>query len=92
MHLHILYFASIREQLGSGQRLDVSALGQAAPLTVGQLCDHLRTLSPTHAQALAEDVHVRAALNQTICDLDQALVVGSNDVCEVAFFPPVTGG
>lgn len=92
MHVHILYFASIREQLGSGQRLDVSALGQAAPLTVGQLCDYLRALSPEHAQALAEDVHVRAALNQTICDMDQALAVGSHDVCEVAFFPPVTGG
>lgn len=92
MHVQILYFASIREQLGAGQGVDLSALGQAAPQTVGQLCDYLRALSNQHAQALAHDVQVRAALNQTICDMAQPLVLGDNGVCEVAFFPPVTGG
>lgn len=91
-HVQVLFFASIREKLGTGLRLEISALGHTAPQTVGQLCDYLRALSPEHAHALAPAVQVRAALNQTICDLDQALMVGDNGVCEVAFFPPVTGG
>jgi sulfur-carrier protein len=37
---------------------------------------------------LAQTKAVRAALNQTMCADDAALIEGA----EVAFFPPVTGG
>jgi len=44
--------------------------------------------SPAHAAALARGKAVRMALNQLMSDESAALVDG----CEVAFFPPVTGG
>ena len=80
--VHIKYFASLREALGSGE----SRLTQA--LTLGQLRDELIALDDLHAQALARSRPVRVALNQVMSAEDQALSEG----CEVAFFPPVTGG
>ena len=55
---------------------------------MGQLRDELIALGGAHAQALAKSRPVRAALNQVMSAEDQALSEG----CEVAFFPPVTGG
>jgi molybdopterin synthase sulfur carrier subunit len=80
--VHIKYFASLREALGPGE----SRLTQA--LTLGQLRDELIALDDLHAQALARSRPVRVALNQVMSAEDQALSEG----CEVAFFPPVTGG
>jgi molybdopterin synthase sulfur carrier subunit len=48
----------------------------------------LLALSPVHAQALSRDKPVRIALDQTLCD-ESALL---QEDCELAFFPPVTGG
>jgi molybdopterin synthase sulfur carrier subunit len=45
-------------------------------------------ISPQHAEALALQKAVRAALNQVACGEDAPLSDGD----EVAFFPPVTGG
>jgi molybdopterin synthase sulfur carrier subunit len=55
---------------------------------VGQLRLELMALSPQHAEALAPQKAVRAALNQVACTEDAPLSDGD----EVAFFPPVTGG
>jgi molybdopterin synthase sulfur carrier subunit len=55
---------------------------------VGQLRDELIALSDAHAQALARHRPVRAALDRVMSDENRALSEG----CEVAFFPPVTGG
>lgn len=85
MNIQVRYFASLREALGSG----------AGPMlvpnevsTVGSLRAWLCTQSAAHAEALAKTKAVRAALNQNMCADDAKLVEG----CEVAFFPPVTGG
>ena len=83
MKITIKYFASIREAIGQGSEVrDTSAT------TLSALRDELLRTSPTHAQALARGKSVRMALNQVMSD-ESALMT---DGCEVAFFPPVTGG
>ena len=83
MKITIKYFASIREAIGQGSEVrDTSAT------TLSALRDELLLASPTHAQALARGKSVRMALNQVMSD-ESALMT---DGCEVAFFPPVTGG
>lgn len=82
MQVQIKYFASLREALGPGERRDTQAA------TVAQLRDELIALGAAQAQALDRSRPVRAALNQSMCSESAALSEG----CEVAFFPPVTGG
>lgn len=86
MKIQVRYFASVREKLGAGET--VSLDGGDVPRTVGQLQGWLTRQSAAHAAALDETRGLRMALNQTLCDADEALSEGD----EVAFFPPVTGG
>lgn len=83
MKVNVRYFASLREALGAGER--VEALDGT---TVAQLRDALIARGGTHAQALARTRAVRTALDKTLCDETAPLRDGS----ELAFFPPVTGG
>jgi molybdopterin synthase sulfur carrier subunit len=83
MKVQVRYFASIREAIGQGTE---PVQTQAA--TVGALRDELIARGGAHASSLARGKAVRAALDQTMCNDAAALVDG----CEVAFFPPVTGG
>ena len=83
MKIVIKYFASIRETVGSGEEVVAT---QAA--TLKALRDELIARGGPHAQALARGRVVRVALNQRMSGEDTAL----RDGCEVAFFPPVTGG
>ncbi len=83
MKVQVRYFASIREAIGQGTE---TVRTQAA--TVGALRDELIARGGAHADSLTRGRAVRAALNQTMCDDTAALADG----CEVAFFPPVTGG
>ncbi|AKJ29055.1 molybdopterin converting factor subunit 1 [Caldimonas brevitalea] len=83
MKISVKYFASIREELGAGEHVE---LMQGA--TVGALRDLLIMRSQAHAEALARGRAVRMALQQTMCDESARLADG----VEVAFFPPVTGG
>jgi sulfur-carrier protein len=79
----IKYFASVREALGtSGESVSTSAR------TVAQLRDELIARGGAFAQILARGQALRVALNHTMTEEDAALSEG----CEVAFFPPVTGG
>jgi len=81
----ILYFAALREQLGTaGEELELPA-GVA---TVAALRSHLRGRGGAWERALAEGRLVRAAVNQDMAPPTSALRAGD----EVAFFPPVTGG
>ena len=80
--VNIKYFASLREALGPGEHRQTQAL------TVGQLRDELIALGAPYAQVLDRQRPVRAALNQVMSEEDQPLSEG----CELAFFPPVTGG
>jgi molybdopterin synthase sulfur carrier subunit len=83
MRLTIKYFASIREALGRGsEALDTQAA------TLAQLRDELVARGDLYAQSLARGKSVRVALNQVMSEESAPLVEG----CEVAFFPPVTGG
>jgi molybdopterin synthase sulfur carrier subunit len=83
MKITIRYFASIREAVGhASEALDTSAT------TLEQLRDALLARPGAAGEALARGRAVRMALNQVMSDESAALVEG----CEVAFFPPVTGG
>ena len=83
MKITIKYFASIREALGHA-----SVVHETSASTLASLRDELIATSPSHAAALARGRAVRMALNQVMSDESAVLVEG----CEVAFFPPVTGG
>jgi molybdopterin synthase sulfur carrier subunit len=83
MKVQILYFASIREAVGTG----TESLETAAT-TIAALRDELIARGGGYADSLARGKALRAALNQTLSDESAALVEGA----EVAFFPPVTGG
>jgi sulfur-carrier protein len=83
MQVQIKYFASVREALGTS-----GELMQTQAATVGALRDELLARSDTFAQALARGKALRIALNHTMTQESAALTQG----CEVAFFPPVTGG
>ena len=81
--VNLKYFASIREAIGQGSE---SVSTQAA--TLKDLRDELIARGGAYAEVLAHGRAVRMALNQDLCDESAALSEG----CEVAFFPPVTGG
>ena len=83
MKITIKYFASIRESLGQG-----SEQRDTAATTLGELRDELLAAGPAYAAALARGKAVRLALDQ-VMQTESALLT---DGCEVAFFPPVTGG
>jgi molybdopterin synthase sulfur carrier subunit len=83
MKVTIRYFASIREAIGRGSELRETSAG-----TLAALRDELLAASPAHAGSLARGKSVRMALNQVMSDESAVLSEG----CEVAFFPPVTGG
>lgn len=79
----VLYFASVREALGTGREMLETTAG-----TVGALRDQLIARGGAAAEALSRGRAVRAALNQAMSDDAAPLADGD----EVAFFPPVTGG
>ena len=83
MNLRVKYFASIREAVGQGSET-VATRGE----TLGALRDELIARGEPYAAALARGKAVRMALDQVMCDESAPLREG----CEVAFFPPVTGG
>jgi molybdopterin synthase sulfur carrier subunit len=85
MMITILYFARLREALGTAtERI-------AVPDEVRDL-DSLRRLLTSRggpwSEELAAGKPVRAAVNQDVAHADTRIADGD----EVAFFPPVTGG
>ena len=83
MNVRVRYFASIREAIGQG-----SETLQTREETLAGLRDELIARGEPYASALARGKAVRIALDQDMSDEGAAL----RDGCEVAFFPPVTGG
>jgi molybdopterin synthase sulfur carrier subunit len=83
MKVHIKYFASIREAMGCSNEVV-----QTQAATVAALRDELLARGGLATEALARSRHVRVALNQALVEESAAL----SEACEVAFFPPVTGG
>lgn len=83
MNVNLKYFASIREAIGQ----DSESITTHAS-NVKALRDALVARGGAYAEVLAYGRAVRTALNQDLCEGDAVL----SDGCEVAFFPPVTGG
>jgi molybdopterin synthase sulfur carrier subunit len=82
--LKVLYFASLRETLGTSQE----EVPVPVPANVGALISELCVRGDCWAQALAAGKRWRVAVNQEMATRDTQLCAGD----EVAIFPPVTGG
>lgn len=85
MNIELKYFASVREALGLAAEAVQVPDGVA---TVGDVRAWLRARGGVWAETLAEGRALRMACNHTMTDAGARLTDG----CEVAFFPPVTGG
>lgn len=85
MKVRVRYFASVRETVGVAQ--EEWTLPDAVR-TVAQARDWLVGQGGRHAAALASERPLRMACNQVMTDGTAAL----EPDCELAFFPPVTGG
>ena len=85
MKVRVLFFASLKEQLGK----DVEEIEVPAGIgTVAALRTHLMQRGGDWQTVFAEKKLVRAAVNQEMAQAGAAIKAGD----EVAFFPPVTGG
>ncbi|MDP2135118.1 MAG: molybdopterin converting factor subunit 1 [Sulfuritalea sp.] len=84
MNVKVLFFAGLREALGTGSESLALPSGVA---TVGGLRDHLAARGEAWA-ALATAKNLRVAINQQMVGMEAPVKAGD----EVAFFPPVTGG
>ena len=85
MQIQLKFFASLREALGTAQE---SVTLPAEVRTAGEVRNYLRTRGGVWAEALAEGRALRIACNQQMAEPTTPLSEG----CELAFFPPVTGG
>ena len=83
MKIQLRYFASLRETIGVGSEVFVTSAADVAALRQA-----LIERGGAHAQCLALGLPVRVAVNQVMATDATPLVAE----CEVAFFPPVTGG
>jgi molybdopterin synthase sulfur carrier subunit len=85
MQIHLRFFASVREAVGTA--------GEACSLpdgvtTVGAVRAFLIARGGAWAEALGQERALRMAFDHVMCEPETVLREGG----EVAFFPPVTGG
>lgn len=85
MQIQLKFFASLREAVGTGS--ETLAL-PAGVNTAGEVRDFLRARGGAWAEALADGRALRIACNQQMAEPSTPVTEG----CELAFFPPVTGG
>ncbi|SFU57834.1 molybdopterin converting factor subunit 1 [Pseudoduganella namucuonensis] len=85
MNITLRFFASVREALGTSTETVALPEGVSTVAAVRAL---LVARGGAWAQALGEGRALRMACNQVMCQPETAVTDG----CEVAFFPPVTGG
>lgn len=85
MNIELRFFASLREALGVSQE-KIALPPQVT--TVGAVRDFLRERGGVWAEALADGRPLRMACDHQMTDAATPIREG----CEVAFFPPVTGG
>ena len=83
--IKLLYFAGLREALGSAAESLPPVAGVA---DVASLRAHLAARGGTWGEQFAPARALRAAVNQDLAVSASAIADGD----EVAFFPPVTGG
>ena len=83
MTIDVLYFAWVRERIGlPRERIETGAA------TVAELVEELRAREERYAAAFADLSALRVAVDQELTEFD----AGLQNVREVAFFPPMTGG
>ncbi|MFT6932956.1 MAG: molybdopterin synthase sulfur carrier subunit [Paracoccaceae bacterium] len=81
--IDVLYFAWLRERVGTGRdQIETNAE------TVAELVAELRARDEGYEFAFSDLSAVRVAVDQELVELDAPLA-GAR---EVAFFPPMTGG
>lgn len=80
--LNVLFFASVREQLGT-ERLQCAVQKNVDALISGLIAEH-----GAQWGNVLRAPNLIVAVNHEVASLDRALKEGD----EVAFFPPVTGG
>tara|TARA_R110001599_G_scaffold64023_3_gene178548 strand:- start:120156 stop:120413 length:258 start_codon:yes stop_codon:yes gene_type:complete len=85
MKIELRFFASVREALGVTQE---SVVVPDDVKTVGDVRAWLQTRGDKWSEVLGEGRALRMAYNQEMTEASTAITDG----CEVAFFPPVTGG
>jgi molybdopterin synthase sulfur carrier subunit len=85
MDINLRFFASVREAINMSQE---AASMPAGVTTVGAVRAHLAARGGAWAEALGPERPLRMAYNHVMCSPETAITPG----CEVAFFPPVTGG
>jgi molybdopterin synthase sulfur carrier subunit len=85
MKIQLKFFASVREALGVAEE-SVSVPDGIA--TVGAVRGWLRARGGAGAETLADGRARRMACNHVMTEPGTRITDG----CEVAFFPPVTGG
>ncbi len=85
MRIKVLFFAGLREAVGTG-REELELPGGVD--TAGALRAHLIARGGAWAQALGGTRTVRIAVDQALAAPESRIQEGA----EVAFFPPVTGG
>jgi molybdopterin synthase sulfur carrier subunit len=83
--LKLVFFARLREELGTGAEQLALPPGVS---TVAGLRAHLAARGGGWAAALAQGKAIRVAVNQEMAQPGTPVKPGD----EVAFFPPVTGG
>jgi molybdopterin synthase sulfur carrier subunit len=81
--VRILYFASLRENLG----LADESINEPVT-TVAELLDLLAQRGQLWDEQLRQNTRLQIAVNQTMTKREAAITTGD----EIAFFPPVTGG
>lgn len=79
MKVNVLYFALLRHHRGVAEEVV-----ETSATNVRELYHELKTL---HGLQLTAE-QLRFAINETICDADNALTDG----CTVALMPPASGG
>jgi molybdopterin synthase sulfur carrier subunit len=85
MKVKLLFFAALREQLGTpGEEIELPA----DVTSVAGLRAHLMRRGESWQAVLGDRKLVRIAVNQEMVSSASAIRPGD----EVAFFPPVTGG
>ena len=83
--MQLLYFGWVRDKIGT----DRETINIPEGITdVKGLITWLRGRGEGYAEALAEPLVVRVAVNQELAELDQPVT----NTDEIAVFPPMTGG
>lgn len=83
--VRLLYFAGLREKLGSGgEEIELPS----GIRSIADLREWLMAREGVWREALAGRTRLRVAVNQDMAGDDTPVKAGD----EVAFFPPVTGG